>query len=291
VWFAERWHVALQPGALTVVQRGRGARGGAPEHAECLPCPQAAPGDAAWAPVLQALASWLAGRPRPPRVLHAVLSGHFVRWQLLPWSDALVRPDELAAYAALRLREVYGAAADAWQVAYAAPAPGQAVAACGVDAALLARLRAVCAARGTRLQSVTPYAAAAFGHWRRALGRQTTYFGVLEPGLLLLGLQRGGQWRSLRSERVPASGPRLAEALRRMQGQQALAAGLDERGLPLYLAGVQHGTHHGAQEAVQERGVHAPALDGTAPASTWLAPRWPVAAASVPPAARMALGV
>lgn len=274
MWSADSWHVALQPEALTVVRRRRALRVAAPAHAEQLSSPQAAPGQAPWQPVVQALDAWLAAQPRPPRALHAVLSGHFVRWQLLPWSDALARPDELATYAALRLREIYGAVAEQWQVAYAAPAPGQAVAVCGVDQALLAQLQALCAARGTRLQSLRPYAAAAFGHWRRALGRQATYFGVLEPGLLLLGLQQGGRWRSLRSERVPASGPRLAEALRRMRGQQALAEGVEEGGLPMYLAGV-----HGAGS------------DDVGLASTWLAPRWISAPSSAPPAARMALGV
>lgn len=278
MWSAERWHAALQPEALTVVHKPWGRRGGAPSRAECLPCTASPAGEAPWQPVLQALSTWLAGRPRPPRNLHVVLSGHFVRWQLLPWSEALVRPDELAAYAGLRLREIYGAAAEQWQVAYAAPAPGQSVAVCGVDAALLAGLRALCAERGTRLVSATPYAAAAFGHWRRALGRQQAYFGVLEPGLLLLGLQQGGHWRSLRSERVPASGPRLAEALLRMQGQQALAAGEEGMARRTFLAGVDAAALQGTPSAT--------------PAPTWLAPRWAAAsAAPLPRAARMALGV
>jgi hypothetical protein len=273
VWFADAggaWHVALRPDGLTLACRRWGQGRGAPAQVELQACVQAAPGVAPWQPALGALSTWLAARPQPPRTLRVVLSGHFVRWQLLPWSDALVRPEELGAYAALRLREVFGPAAERWQVAYAAPAPGHAVAACGVDAELLVQLRAVCASTGTRLESVTPYAAAAFGHWRHTLGRQSACFGVLEPGVLLLGLLRGGRWHSLRSERVPVDGPRIAVALRRMQMQQGIAAGEDGQALPLFLAGVGE----------------LPWVDA-GPAVRRLAPRW----TTDTPSARMALGL
>lgn len=275
MWSAERpWQIALAPQGATLLRR---SWRGAVLHTEHLPCsPSHAPAaaqDAPWHDAVQALGEGLARQPRTkltPRAVRVVLSGHFVRWQLLPWRDALVHPRELAAYAGLRFREVFGTPAAQWQVAYAATAPGHAVAACAIDTALVAALRARCAAAGTRLVAVTPYASLAFGRWRRTVGQQPAFFGVLEPGHVALGLLEGGHWRSLRSARLPLEAPRLGDALRRLLLQEGLVAGCDAGTVPLYLAGARE-----APAAMEDL------------AFSWLRPR----GVALPASTRMALGV
>jgi len=187
-----------------------------------------------WQAAVAALAQWLAESKQKEPTLHVHLSGRFVRWQLLPWQAELSRPDELAAYAALRFREAYGKAADDWQVLYAPQPPGETVPACAVDAALVAALRNTCESAGATLAMVTPSFAAAFDRWRSSLDKKAAWFGLIESDGVSLGLLRGGHWTALHSQRVEQG---WRDALPGMMAQMGIACGLSDAHVPLYLAG------------------------------------------------------
>lgn len=229
---AQTWHVALSAQRLAAARPvawrpGKLTDGDVVEFAGAEQAP-------VWQPAVAALAQWLASKSGKKLAVHLVLSGRFVRWQLLGWQPDISRPDELAAYAALRFQETFGHAAQGWQVMHAVQPPGKAMPACAVDAALLEALRSTCDSAGARLVSVSPYFAGAFDRWRHVLGKKTAWFGLVESDCISLGLLRDGDWLGLQTQRVNAQG---CDALPGMMAQAGIAAGLPDPALPLYLAG------------------------------------------------------
>ncbi|MDO9165315.1 MAG: hypothetical protein Q7U13_04340 [Rhodoferax sp.] len=187
-----------------------------------------------WRPAVTALARLLAAQRPGKTKLHIVLSGRFVRWQLLPWRPELTQARELSAYASLRFRETFGKAAQDWQVLHAPQAPGKAVPACAVDTALMEALRSTCETGGASLAAVTPYFASAFDRWRGNLNGKTAWFGLIEPDCLSLGLLHDGNWMGLHTQRLDGD---WRHVLPGMMAQIGISAGLTETAPPLYLAG------------------------------------------------------
>jgi hypothetical protein len=224
--------VALSAQRLVVVKSGAfwpGKR----VHVDCVDYPPAVQ-PLPWQSAVAALAQWLESKGGKKPALHIVLSGRFVRWQLLPWRPELTQPDELAAYAALRFRETFGPVAGDWQVVLSPQPPGKAVLACAVDTALMAALRTTCESAGARLAAVTPDFATAFDRWRHVLDKKAAWFGLVEPDGVTLGLLRDGHWLGLRTQRVNAH---WREVLPGLMTQIGIAAGVAETALPLYLVG------------------------------------------------------
>lgn len=253
---APTWHVDLSAQRLTLARSAKSVA------VETISLASGAAGevDAPWQAAVAALAQWLATTKQKKPTLHVVLSGRFVRWQLLPWQAELGHPDELAAYAALRFREAYGKVADDWQVLHAPQPPGETVPACAVDSELVVALRATCEKAGATLAVVTPSFAAAFDRWHSTLNKKAVWFGLIESDGVSLGLLRGGHWIALRSQRVEQN---WRDALPGMMAQMGIAGGVTDAHVPLYLAG---GT-----------GVDMPVADA---AFTWLPPPMPLAQAA-----------
>lgn len=187
-----------------------------------------------WRPAVAELARLLAKKGGNQPTLRIVLSGRFVRWQLLPWRPEITQPKEVAAYASLRFRETFGKAAEDWQVLHAPQPPGKTVPACAVDAALLETLRSTCAGAGAHLAAVTPYFASAFDRWRGVFEGKTAWFGLIETDYLSLALLRNGDWISLCTQHLDGD---WRDVLPGMMAQIGIPAGLGGAEVPLYLAG------------------------------------------------------
>lgn len=260
-------HIGLSAHHLMVAKTGGLWPG---RHATCdrIDCAPVAD-DELWRPAVTALAQRLAEHVGKKPTLHIVLSGRFVRWQLLPWRPELTRAHEVSTYAALRFRETFGKVAEGWQVLHASQALGKTVPACAVDAALIAALRSTCEAAGARLAAVTPYYASVFDRWRNALGKKTVWFGLIEPDCISLGLLQAGSWMGLHTQRLDGD---WREVLPGMLAQLGIGAGLTEEFPPLYLVG-------DGEQPLPVAGL----------ACTWLCPAQPAQRALV--GWRMALGV
>lgn len=230
-----KWLVGLSAQRITLARPAWGWSGkiAACEHIDCR-AETPSTDDASWQPAVAALAQWLATKGGAHTTLHVVLSGRFVRWQLLPWQAELSQPKELAAYAALRFHETFGKASDDWQVMHSPQPPGQTVPACAVDAALIAALRSTCDAASATLATVSPCFASAFDHWLTSFNKKSAWIGLIEADCVSLGLLRDGQWLALRSQRVNAD---WRDALPGMMAQMGIAVGLSEESVPLYLTG------------------------------------------------------
>ncbi|WP_342617519.1 hypothetical protein [Rhodoferax sp. GW822-FHT02A01] len=221
-------HKAISIGKVPLLGRGRVQ---AVEHLSCSADPLV---DEPWRAAVERLSLWLESNQGQSHRVQVVLSGRFVRWQLLPWRLELSGRDEMAAYAALRFRETYGKSAQNWSILPAAMAPGHTVPAAAVDRALLEALASVCERHGARLQWLTAYFSSAFDAWRGVLKEPNAWFGTVEADTLTLGLLQAGQWTALQSQRLSGDWrtPLLA-----LLAQIAMACDVPQMELPLYLAG------------------------------------------------------
>jgi hypothetical protein len=226
-------HVLLRPAEVRVMRRsglfpGRGAderafvvngvRGGADEP---------------WRASVQRLAEALAELKPRSGALHVVVSDHFARYVLVPWSADLVADAERIAFARITFQEVFGAAADTWNVAMDEQPAGCASFACAIDRTLQQTLQDLAKALGLGLAALAPALTDRINRHRRALGERTFCVASIEPGRLTLAFRHAGAWQAVRSRRVegsPIDG--LAGALL----QEAAAAGVPSGGA-LYLVG------------------------------------------------------
>lgn len=198
--WAERLDVVLAPRRLTC--RHRAAPPWQPSSPpQVLPVPPG-PAPAGWRTALAALGGWIDGQaPRPGCRVHVVLSNHFVRLWVLPWSDELVSAAARQALAARAFEARYGEDCDAWALRIGACRHGQPALACAIDAALLAAMSALCTERGLRLASVRPLLGVAFDAHVTQLPADAGLF-VAEPGRITgVALERGA-CRSVRTLRL-----------------------------------------------------------------------------------------
>jgi hypothetical protein len=144
--------------------------------------------------------------------LHVVLSNHFVRYALLPGSEALDSDAEWSAYAAHVFEATHGRAARSWTVSVAPAGRGHARIASAIDTVLLESIRTQ-AARfpHVRLQSVRPYLAGAFDRVRASLENSPTWIAVVEEGRAVIALVVNGRWLTIRARQI---GGAWAEDLR-----------------------------------------------------------------------------
>lgn len=210
----DHYVAVLAPGYVTLVRRRRGL------HGECdLKADQpVATVDGGPLAASLAAADALAVLLDRPEVGHGdlsiVLSNHFVRYQIVPWSDAVGTPDELIALARIGFEQVYGSEAAQWQIEVAPEAAGKPRLAAAVSLALIDRLRTVAATSRLRLRAVQPYLVAAFNRLAEPRRRQDVLFVLAEPARACLLIAVGGQWRGVRvsaSEDTPEALAALIE--------------------------------------------------------------------------------
>jgi hypothetical protein len=133
-----------------------------------------------------------------------VLSNHFVRYALVPWSSALGGPAEEDAYVRHHFVKIYGERAKAWTLR-ASPAPGTAPRlASAIDSALLKELQDVFAKLpGTRLASVQPQLMAGFNRLRKAIPAGGAWLVLAEPERACVALHDASGWRAVHNGKEP----------------------------------------------------------------------------------------
>ncbi|WP_342246944.1 hypothetical protein [Pseudomonas sp. OTU5201] len=179
-------------------------------------------GGLAWPAALAALESLLAKRKPVRAALRVVLSSHYTRFCLVPWSEAINTPEELAGYARLCFEDIYGALGEGWSLRLSPEAAGRPRLAAAMPDELLAQLRTLAKASGLQLASVQPYLMAAFNRFRAALTRDDFLFLVAEPSRASLLLARGGCWNSVRSVALDDSDTALNDLIAREGELQGL---------------------------------------------------------------------
>lgn len=196
-WSVERLLIGLYPDRLLWLRHDARLRVRAHERLSVGP----APVQPRWAGALALLRDALTGARAEASV---VLSSHFVRYALVPWSVHASQPAQREEMARHAFAQVHGAAAEGWCVQVSDGALGAPLVAAAVDRALLDGIDEVCAAARVRLVSVQPHLMAAFNRFHAKLGRTPKWLAVVEPGALCLGLLARGRWQRLLCRRSGA---------------------------------------------------------------------------------------
>jgi hypothetical protein len=129
-----------------------------------------------------------------------VLSNHFVRYLLVPWSDAVRGEEEEQAYLRHHFKKIHGDRANDWVLRSSEARRGAPRLASAIDAALLEALKASFPKGGkARLVSVQPALMAAFNHHRGAIPASGAWLALAEPDRACVALHAGGEWRAVQN--------------------------------------------------------------------------------------------
>jgi hypothetical protein len=192
--------IALSPAGVAMVRLGRGLKQAAVSQQE-LACAATQPGEAPWAKSLECLERALQEHKGKADAT-VLLSNHFVRYALVPWSEQISDANEEQAFIRHCFTKTYGAEAQHWALRMSPSGYGETQVACAIDQGLLDGLERAATSHGLRLASLQPYFMAAYNQWRRQLPDAVVWFVVAEPGRLCLSLLVRGQWRILRAVKV-----------------------------------------------------------------------------------------
>ena len=176
-------------------------------------------------PVLQALDAFLPAYTGRKFAATVILSNHFLRYVLVPWSDSLSEEAEQLAYARHCFTEVYGDTAGHWEIRLSPGEEDDPQLASAVDQRLLTSLRLILTRHDISLVSIQPHLMAAWNSAYPMFRRRSAWLALVEPGKLCLGLIRRGSWQKLRSLRITAGWP---AALPQMLEREACLLGLQE---------------------------------------------------------------
>jgi hypothetical protein len=131
-----------------------------------------------------------------------VISNHFVRYALVPWSEHLVRDDEKEAWVRHHFTELYGEPIVPAEYRWSEERPDGACIASAVDRELIARIRTVFDSTSIRLRSVQPYLMAAFNRCRRYLRGVSAWIVVPESGRVCIAAFANGAWQTVTTQTI-----------------------------------------------------------------------------------------
>jgi hypothetical protein len=138
----------------------------------------------------------------PRAQVSVILSNAFVRYALVPWSDALSGEAEEAAYVRHHFLRVHGERAKGWTFR-ASPAPaGQARLCSAIDTALLEGLKKSL----KKLVSVQPALMAVFNRSRGEIPAAGAWLALVESDRACVGLHTKGNWQAVSNGKMSSRG-------------------------------------------------------------------------------------
>ncbi|MBS0299674.1 MAG: hypothetical protein JSR32_07065 [Proteobacteria bacterium] len=229
----DRIQIFLAPGQIDWI---RSARGFKPVQAAkvtvlCEPM-QGAP---LWRAALQQLEKHLTEVSNTE--LTITLSNHFVRYVTLPPQAEIMTPEEVNAYAAFRMREIYAERVDAWVLSVSEWNPLTGAVCAAIPRDLLTELEKMAARLQCKLKEIEPYFASVYDHWQKLLDSEKTYCAVVETGRMCISTQIGGVWYSIRNQRIVHS---VADELLAALDQEAVLSGNKAALEQVFLFAPQH---------------------------------------------------
>jgi hypothetical protein len=239
----DRVRISLSPTQVELLRYSRGWRPTQSEH-KVMPCYRAADrgetSRTAWTPAVETLREFLVNAGPRRASAEVILSNHYVRYVLVPWSATLVTEQEQLAFARARLVKMYGEAAQGWTLRLSGGGAGSDRVAAAVERALIESLTALLRGSPLALISIQPQLMAWFNASRKTIGSDA-WLAVAEPGRVLLGLVRGGRWMTLRSRPLNSETVALGELLEQERLMCGIAQGTEKICLRV-MPGVQFDT-------------------------------------------------
>ena len=183
--------------------------------------------DVHWSNALNALNAFLAKPEWQGAVARIVVSDHWVRYAMVPFSDALSGAAERLAHARHVLNGIYGEVVSQWTVTLGESRPGRDQVACALPAGLIEELQLMLLRYRIPLKSLQPQLVSAYNHWRARLPESGAWFVSIEQGSLAAARLGGGNWDRVRSVRIGAD---WGVELRRLQTFGRLASAEAQQG-------------------------------------------------------------
>jgi len=153
-----------------------------------------------WDGVVEALRAEAAQWVHHRLAARIVLSNHFVRYALIPPSEAVSGPDEELALARFHFQKIHGDASRGWAVRLSPGGSSQPRMACAVDAALLQALRQIFpAGQQARLESVQPLLMSVFNHAAGDIPANGAWLVMAEPERACVALLKGKTWHAVQN--------------------------------------------------------------------------------------------
>ncbi len=176
-----------------------------------------------WSSALKALEAALPEMADGCSSATVILSNHFVRYALIPWSDTLDGEKEELAYAQHIFKEMYGGDPGEWELRVSAGTGTQVASA--VDTALLVALRELFIRFELDLVAIQPHLMLAYNACLDDLRHRSTWLALIENGSLCLALLLRGQWSWIRMMRI---GPHWHRELPFLLSREALVANTED---------------------------------------------------------------
>jgi hypothetical protein len=222
--------VVLCPDKVILLGLGKGLRRKV-THQVILPC-ISMPGVSAWQPALQTLEQWLDENKMGRTNVIVILSSHFVRYAVMPFSSEVANQAEEQALAQILLEDTYGDLAKQWRLKIAGGGYGEPHLVAAADAALLDAITKIMADASLRLTSVRPYLMSAFNSFRKQMQGKDSLFVLADSGQLIMLTLESEQFSDVR--RMPLNGD-LNDQLPNLLLREILRSGREPNDMPVYL--------------------------------------------------------
>jgi len=198
--FNDRVLIALAPDSLALLRISGGVhpRVSAKSTIACDP----GLGTSPWQGAVAALGQLPEETTNANSEITVVLSNHFARFILVPWSQGLGNAEEETAFVRYCFAKVHGERSKDWDLRLSPTPAGSARIASAVDSSLVQAVRAAFpAAARAKLVSVQPYLMSAFNRWRKDVKGERAWFLLVEPQRACLARIEGGRWSAVRNTR------------------------------------------------------------------------------------------
>lgn len=206
LWSRDECRIVLHPQQLVLGQLQRGlTRRGLSSRVlarRFVPCRAPAPGQPPWSGALKALEEVMPEIAEQRAHATVILSNHFMRYAMVPWSDALNDEAEDISWARHTFGEMYGREAGDWELRVSPGRPGDAQLASAVDARLAGALRELFGRHQVGLGSIRPHLMHACNACRGLLQQRSSWMALVEQGNLCLALLQKGRLAWVRSMRT-----------------------------------------------------------------------------------------
>jgi len=234
----DRILIALAPDSLALLRVSGGLRPRVSEKrtVACDPALGAQP----WQGAVAALEQVAEETRHTNAKVTVVLSNHFARFILVPWSEGLKNAEEETAFVRYCFAKVHGERSKEWDLRLSPTPTGSARIASAIDSSLVQAVRAAFpAAARAKLVSVQPYLMSAFNRWRKDIKGERAWFLLVEPQRACLARLEGGRWSVVRNARGTFDEPRQWAGL---LDRERHRVGGDEASEGVYVHAPRNGT-------------------------------------------------
>jgi len=202
--YPDRLLIGLAPEALSLLRVSGAARPRVSEK-RTIACDPAL-GNEPWRGVCATLTRFAGEVANVSARVTVVLSNHFTRYVLVPWSEGLRKTEEETAFARYCFAKIHGERSKDWDLRLSPAHSRSARIASAVDAPMVQAIKTAFPSKA-RLASIQPYLMSAFNRWRNQLAGARTWLLLIEPQRACLARLERGQWVAVRNSRGSFEGP------------------------------------------------------------------------------------